>query len=73
MLPGIITGNTDTRYFWALTKHIFRFDPGYDPEDAGGAFDSGIHTVNERVSVAGYINSVKWLTMWVRNMDEAKF
>jgi len=73
VLPGIITGNTDTRYFWALTKHIFRFDPGYDPEDAGGAFDSGIHTVNERVSVAGYINSVKWLTMWVRNMDEAKF
>jgi Gly-Xaa carboxypeptidase len=71
--PGIMTGNTDTRYYWALTKHIFRFDPGYDPEDANGSFDNGIHTVNEKVSVAGHINSVKWLTTWVRNMDEAKF
>ncbi|KAK0620617.1 hypothetical protein B0T14DRAFT_431214 [Immersiella caudata] len=71
--PGIMTGNTDTRYYWALTKHIFRFDPGYDPEDPTGGFDNGIHTVNERVSVAGHINSVKWLTTWVRNMDEAKF
>ena len=30
--PGMTTGNTDTRYYWDLTKHIFRFGPGYDPE-----------------------------------------
>lgn len=70
---GIMTGNTDTRYYWALTKHIFRFDSGYDPEDPTGGFDNGIHTINERVSVAAHINSVKWITMFVRNMDEAKF
>lgn len=47
--PGIMTGNTDTRFFWDLTKHIFRFAPGYDPEDTQGL--GSIHTVNERVSV----------------------
>lgn len=30
--PGMSTGNTDTRFYWDLTKHIFRFGPGYDPE-----------------------------------------
>lgn len=30
--PGMSTGNTDTRYYWDLTHHIFRFGPGYDPE-----------------------------------------
>lgn len=30
--PGMSTGNTDTRFYWDLTKHIFRFGPGFDPE-----------------------------------------
>ncbi|KAF2482500.1 hypothetical protein BDY17DRAFT_317165 [Neohortaea acidophila] len=68
--PGMTTGNTDTRYYWDLTKHIFRFGPGYDPE-----FDSGnlnnIHTVDEHVSVANHIGMVKWFTTFVRNMDAA--
>ncbi|KAK3389978.1 hypothetical protein B0H63DRAFT_492656 [Podospora didyma] len=67
--PGIMTGNTDTRYYWGLTKHIFRFGPGFDPEDGPGL--GGIHTVNERISVKNHINAVKWFTLFVRNMDEA--
>jgi Gly-Xaa carboxypeptidase len=67
--PGIMTGNTDTRYFWNLTKHIFRYGPGYDPTDGAGL--GAIHTVNERVSVLNHINMVKWFTLFVRNMDEA--
>lgn len=30
--PGMSTGNTDTRFYWDLTRHIFRFGPGFDPE-----------------------------------------
>ncbi|KAK4183068.1 hypothetical protein QBC35DRAFT_394665 [Podospora australis] len=67
--PGIMTGNTDTRYYWDLTKHIFRFTPGLDPEDGAGL--GNIHTVDERVSVLNHINSVKWFTLFVLNMDEA--
>ncbi|GAB1318537.1 Carboxypeptidase S [Madurella fahalii] len=67
--PGIMTGNTDTRYYWDLSRHIFRFAPGFDPEDGLGW--EGIHTVDERVSVTNHINSVKWFMLFVRNMDEA--
>lgn len=67
--PGIMTGNTDTRFFWDLTKHIFRFAPGYDTDDTQGL--GSIHTVNERTSVVNHINAVKWFTLFVRNLDEA--
>lgn len=69
--PGIMTGNTDTRYYWGLTRHIFRFGPGYDPE--GGEGMGNIHTVNERVSVTAHVAAVKWFVLFVRNMDEARF
>lgn len=68
--PGIMTGNTDTRFFWDLTRHIFRFAPGYDGEDEEGL--GNIHTVNERVSVRNHVNAVKWFTLFVRNLDEAE-
>ncbi|KAH8886095.1 carboxypeptidase [Thozetella sp. PMI_491] len=66
--PGISTGNTDTKYYWDLTKHIFRFGPGHDPEDSGAL--SGVHTVDENVNVANHLNVVRWFTMFLRNMDE---
>jgi Gly-Xaa carboxypeptidase len=66
--PGIMTGNTDTRYYWNLTKHIFRFGPGYDPDEEPGL--AGIHTINEKVSIKNHVNAVKWFTLFVRNMDE---
>jgi Gly-Xaa carboxypeptidase len=68
--PGIMTGNTDTRYYWDLTRHIFRFAPGFDPEDGPGL--GAIHTVDERVSVLNHVNAVRWFMLFVRNMDEAE-
>ncbi|EMC95379.1 hypothetical protein BAUCODRAFT_123824 [Baudoinia panamericana UAMH 10762] len=68
--PGMMTGNTDTRYYWPLTKHIFRYGPGYDP-----TWDKGlgnVHTVDERISVDNHLGMVKWFTLFVRNMDEAQ-
>jgi Gly-Xaa carboxypeptidase len=68
--PGIMTGNTDTRYYWDLTRHIFRFAPGFDPADKAGL--GSIHTVDERVSVLNHVNAVRWFMLFVRNMDEAE-
>lgn len=67
--PGMTTGNTDTRYYWNTTKHIFRFGPGYDPDFDGGL--GNIHTVDEHISVANHLGMVRWFVMFVRNMDEA--
>ncbi|KAF2626143.1 carboxypeptidase S [Macroventuria anomochaeta] len=66
--PGIMTGNTDTRYYWDLSEHIFRYAPGWDKEQAGMG---NIHTVDERVGVQAHLDTVKWMWGWIRNMDEA--
>ena len=42
--PSIMSGNTDTRFYWKLSPHIFR----YNHHNAiGGDPTSGLHTVNE--------------------------
>lgn len=67
--PGIMTGNTDTRYYWGLSENIFRFAPGWDRyQDGLGS----IHTVDERISVEAHVDTVRWMVGFVRNMDEAK-
>ncbi|KAI1429622.1 peptidase family M20/M25/M40 [Xylaria sp. FL1777] len=67
--PSLMTGNTDTRYYWDLTKHIFRYGPGFDPEQ--GLSLGGIHTVNEKLSVIAHTRGVQWYSLFIRNMDEA--
>jgi len=39
----IMTGNTDTRFYWSLSENIYR----WSPSRAGGTFN--IHTVDERI------------------------
>lgn len=39
----IMTGNTDTRFYWSLSENIYR----WSPSRAGGVFN--IHTVDERI------------------------
>ena len=67
--PGIMTGNTDTRYYWDLSEHIFRYGPGWDKEQVGMG---NIHTVDERVGVQAHLDTIKWMWGWIRNMDEAE-
>ncbi|KAI1400828.1 carboxypeptidase s [Hypoxylon fuscum] len=66
--PGIMTGNTDTKFYWTLTPHIFRYGPGWDPEQEG---IDGIHTVDEHLSILAHIRGVQWYSLFIRNMDEA--
>ncbi|KAI1214711.1 carboxypeptidase S [Annulohypoxylon truncatum] len=68
MAPGITTGNTDTRYYWDLTKHIFRYGPSWDGESEGLG---GIHTVDEKLSIPAHIKGVQWYSLFIRNIDQA--
>jgi len=70
MAPGLMTGNTDTRYYWDLSRDIFRYGPGYS--DDGDDVLGSIHTVNEKVSLKDHLETIKWFVMFIRNMDEAK-
>lgn len=66
--PGIMTGNTDTRFYWDVSEHIFRYGPGWDKEQTALG---NIHTVDERMGVQGHVDAVRWFWAFVRNMDEA--
>jgi Gly-Xaa carboxypeptidase len=67
--PGIMTGNTDTRYYWNLSEHIFRYGPGWDREQIGLG---NIHTVDEKMGVQAHVDTTRWMWSWIRNMDEAE-
>ncbi|KAL1941154.1 hypothetical protein VTO73DRAFT_7366 [Trametes versicolor] len=66
--PGIMSGNTDTRYYWALTPHIYR----YNHYNAGnGTFlDNGVHTINESIEVDSFLEMIKFFTTLILNTDE---
>jgi Gly-Xaa carboxypeptidase len=68
--PGLMTGNTDTRFYWDVSENIFRFAPGYDGGSGKGGLGK-IHTVDESVSVDNHLAATKWFVLFIRNMDEA--
>ncbi|KAI1327799.1 peptidase family M20/M25/M40 [Xylariaceae sp. FL0255] len=71
MAPGIMTGNTDTRFYWDLSKHIFRYGPGWAPGDEQ-LLPDGIHTVDEHLNIVAHIKGTQWYSLFIRNMDEAE-
>ncbi|KAL5513065.1 hypothetical protein ACEPAH_3463 [Sanghuangporus vaninii] len=67
--PGIMTGNTDTRYYWNLTKHIFRYNHNHGIF-SGGKVQGGIHTVNEAIVVDDFLEIIRFFTTLILNADE---
>ncbi|KZO99488.1 carboxypeptidase S [Calocera viscosa TUFC12733] len=67
MAPGIMSGNTDTRHYWPLTAHIFRYAHNR-PEGIG----NGFHTVNEAMGIENFLAAVEFFTTLVMNVDEAE-
>lgn len=67
--PGLMTGNTDTRYYWGLSEHIFRYSMGWDRDQEGMG---RIHTVDEKISGEAHRDVARWVWGFVRNMDEAE-
>ncbi|KAJ7512330.1 hypothetical protein B0H11DRAFT_1698767 [Mycena galericulata] len=64
--PGIMTGNTDTRFNWALSAHIFR----YGHQNLVGGL-GGIHTVDEHISAKSFVGMITFFTTLILNVDEA--
>ncbi|KAM5533864.1 hypothetical protein V8D89_012527 [Ganoderma adspersum] len=68
VVPGIMSGNTDTRWYWALTEHIYR----YNHHNSGNATSlaNGVHTVNEFLVVDGFLEQIRFFTTLILNADE---
>ncbi|KAK8193356.1 putative vacuolar carboxypeptidase Cps1 [Phyllosticta capitalensis] len=62
----IMTGNTDTRHYWDLTKNIYRFGPSRD----GTRFNA--HTIDERVEMVAHAEGVRFYYDLIRNFDAAE-
>ncbi|CAN6609294.1 carboxypeptidase S [Trichomonascus vanleenenianus] len=60
--PFLMTGNTDTRYFWNLSKNIYRFTPQRIEDDPG------FHTVNEHISIEAHLETVAFYYLYLQNI-----
>ncbi|KAJ7767422.1 hypothetical protein DFH07DRAFT_808483 [Mycena maculata] len=65
--PGMSTGNTDTRYYWQLSRNIFRYNHynGVDDKYAG------VHTVNEASSADSLLEMIRFFATLILNADES--
>ncbi|KAI0793938.1 carboxypeptidase S [Fomes fomentarius] len=63
--PLLAIGNTDTRYYWNVTRNIFRYKHLHERDRYNGA-----HTVNEAVRAEGWIDSIRFYTKFILNCDE---
>ncbi|KAG8836107.1 hypothetical protein FRC17_010040 [Serendipita sp. 399] len=66
VVPSIMSGNTDTRHYWNLTKHIYRYDHLRMTDTAN------IHTVDERIRATGFIGMVRFFTNLILNADQSR-
>jgi len=66
--PSIMSANTDTRYYWDLTRHIFRYN---HYNNGNGSSMSGIHTVNESADVDAFLEMILFFTTLILNADES--
>ncbi|KAH9975656.1 hypothetical protein BJV74DRAFT_178104 [Russula compacta] len=64
VIPGIMSGNTDTAFYWKLTHHIVR----YNNQDG----EHGLHTVNEYIRADNFVEMIRFFTTLILNADESK-
>lgn len=59
--PTGMSGNTDTRYYWNLLHHIFRY------QHLGDEKNTGPHTTNEKIHVDYLLGEIRFFTILVLN------
>ncbi|KAG7903587.1 hypothetical protein KL935_001119 [Ogataea polymorpha] len=63
--PGIGSGNTDTKYYWNLTNHIYRYKPGLLP----GVY-SKEHGINEFIPMDSHLHLIAFYYEYILSVDE---
>lgn len=52
--PSVMTGNTDTKFYWGLSRDIYRFAP---VRDTGR---ENIHTVDEKMGMTEHVEGIRF-------------
>ncbi|KAF9443362.1 carboxypeptidase S [Macrolepiota fuliginosa MF-IS2] len=63
--PSAMTGNTDTRHYWNLTRNIYRWSP------ARTGTRLNIHTVDEKIKIDTHVEGVRFYTELIVIADNA--
>jgi carboxypeptidase PM20D1 len=66
VIPYLVFGGTDAKYWGAHSDRVFRFLP----IPLGEGDEARVHGVNERVSVGGYTTSVNFFATLLRGLDK---
>ncbi|MAD84975.1 MAG: hypothetical protein CL912_18610 [Deltaproteobacteria bacterium] len=67
--PVLLTGNTDTKFYWKLSSQIYRWSPWRASLDPRGTM---MHTVDERMPVEGLLEMVRFYREFIRVVDEKR-
>lgn len=59
--PSGMIANSDTKYYWATTDHIYRFIPG------NLALMKNPHTVDERIHIDAHLQAIKFYYKLIQN------
>jgi Gly-Xaa carboxypeptidase len=61
--PYVSIGNTDTKSYWHLTNHIYRYSPGLSDS-------RGVHSVDERIRFDGHLQLVAFFYYYIQVVDQ---
>lgn len=64
--PSIMTANTDTRYYWGLTRNIYRYSPMII-----NSSENNIHSVDEKIEFDGHLQLTAFYYEYIQNVDSA--
>ncbi|CAE6471865.1 unnamed protein product [Rhizoctonia solani] len=64
--PAIMSGNTDTRYYWKVTPNIFRYSHMSDKDVYNGA-----HTINEATRASGFVEMIQFFKNFILTADDS--
>ncbi|ODQ80801.1 hypothetical protein BABINDRAFT_34730 [Babjeviella inositovora NRRL Y-12698] len=62
--PGISTGNTDTRWYWALTEHVYRYRPGI-----AHTLQTKAHSVDEHIPFESHLQIIAFYFEYLQVVD----
>jgi carboxypeptidase PM20D1 len=62
--PYLVLGATDSRHFYQVCTHVYRFNPILlKPDDL-----SRIHGINERVSISDFLRAIDFYAQWIQDL-----
>ncbi|SCV00938.1 LAMI_0G08262g1_1 [Lachancea mirantina] len=63
---ALFSGNTDTKYYWPLTKNIYRFFPMIGPS----YLLKTVHSVNEHIPASAHLSAIAFIYEYIVNTSE---